>query len=220
MDPAAIGLLGVVVGAFISALAGEWRARNDERRTRKRTADERIVAWQRQRIDATRRYVAGHLRELEALAVGDAAAARAAQDSQGPTGQATLSLIADEGLIGEFQTMVIELQQHLGKGLTADKRRGVIVLSSNLLRVLEDQEERAIRGLLLNELPEDAYARLFGAEEMASRIRIIDRGPSLSGRLAGALFRLHEWRTRRRRHTRAPVVEAASSPSGDEPSSS
>jgi hypothetical protein len=191
-----MGIAGVVVGVVLTAVIGEWRARSESLRRRDDEAAERLRTLNRERIQQARQVLVSRLEWLGARAVGDADKLLAIDGSIPPWSIGFIDLLGDEQLIREYGAILVTFESRIGSGLTSEEVKRLTMLEVDVIRSLNRQEERIVKGEPLIELSEAAIARLFDSETgLTANLHAPSIPPTLIGRLAAFALR---WRDRQR----------------------
>jgi hypothetical protein len=198
---AAIGVISAVVAAVLTALLGEWRVRKAEVRAHDRAHDAEANARNLEAIRQTRLRAEDTVERLKGAAISGVYNRRSLGMFDGGDDQ----LIGDAEAARAYRELLVELQRHLGRGLTTDLSRRASRTLSQVGTALRNQEDRVRRGEGVTMVPSNVADELFDMDAFGDRLLSIDAPPSFGGRIRrGAVDALAWWQAFRNKDHHGP----------------
>ena len=180
-----VGLVGVVVGAVITALLEDWRARRARGWQHDDEREVRIRDLQLRQIAQARTVLLDQLERLKGTAVGDADKIAEVDARDHPGALGFIDLLAEEDLIRDYAATLAQFYGRVGTGLAAEEVRRVTRLEIEVARALTHQEQRVIAGEPLAELSDEVLNRLFDPKKgITSPLEPRPIPPTVAGRIA------------------------------------
>jgi hypothetical protein len=173
MDPlvaTAFTLVGIVVGAILSAGLEEWRTRSSEKRAASRAIGDNVAQWHLERLRQTRRQLDATVTTLEAMASGNLAEIRRGQALSRRNPDGNLALVADIALQREVHDLFVYLNYRAGRGLEPEDLVRRVDVMGRVSIALDGQEQRVLKGDAPLRVSKEDAPDLFDAYKIAARM--------------------------------------------------
>jgi type II secretory pathway pseudopilin PulG len=176
---AVTGILGVVIGAVLSAALGDWTARRREAREESRATRADEATRQLEALQQTRRRAHDVVTQLKGLAIKPAAPKMRSEYES-----ANDALIGDGDVIRDYRELLVDLQTRFGRGLPIQASLRAVQVLAEIDDSIAKQEQRVRRGEAPLVIGQDLAEELFDMDAFSRRLLTVNRPPALQGLLA------------------------------------